>query len=165
MTPFWKTKKENKENKASSKKDDKVRVAKSAKKDVKDKQAEKKEEKKQSMKDLYKKESKDKEKKQQKSERKYGLAYRVLLRPLITEKASIMGTENKYFFEVSRDANKVEIAKAIEEVYGVKPVSVNIINMKGKKVRFGRILGKRKDWKKAIVTLPEGKTIKIYEGV
>ena len=50
-------------------------------------------------------------------------------------------------------------------MYGITPVSVNIQNVRGKRVRFGRVRGKRKDWKKAIVTLPEGKTINVYDGV
>jgi large subunit ribosomal protein L23 len=99
------------------------------------------------------------------SENRAKVAYRVLVKPLITEKASVAGTLNKYSFVVSLDANKVEISKAIEEVYGVKPVRVNVVRMEGKAVRTGRFPGKRKDWKKAIVTLPEGKTIQIYEGV
>jgi large subunit ribosomal protein L23 len=97
--------------------------------------------------------------------KKYGNAYRVLVKPLITEKASVLGAENKYFFEVSKKANKIEIAKAINDVYGVKPVKVNIIRMSGKNVRYGRVIGKRKGWKKAVVTLKEGDSIKIYEGV
>lgn len=96
---------------------------------------------------------------------KSGNAYKVLVKPLVTEKAGILGEENKYVFEVSVDANKIEIAKAIEEVYGIRPIAVNIMNRKGKVVRRGRTFGKRKDWKKAIVELPKGKTIKIYEGV
>jgi large subunit ribosomal protein L23 len=96
---------------------------------------------------------------------KSGNAYKVLVKPLITEKAGILGQENKYVFEVAVDTNKIEVAKAVEEVYGVKPVAVNIMNRQGKKVRRGRTFGKRKDWKKAIVELPEGKTISVYEGV
>ncbi len=134
---------------------------------------EKKEEGKESMKDLYgekqaggkKQPTKSAEEKKQKKEVKSGQAYKILVKPLITEKASILGAENKYFFEVSPSANKIEVAKAINEVYGVNPVSVNIIKMKGKRVRYGRTEGKKKDWKKAIVTLPKGETIKVYEGV
>ena len=92
-------------------------------------------------------------------------AYSILIKPLVTEKAGFLGHENKYVFEVSVDANKIEIAKAIEEVYAIKPVSVNIMNRDGKTVRRGRTMGRRKDWKKAIVELPKGKTINIYEGV
>lgn len=97
--------------------------------------------------------------------RKDGNAYRILIRPLVTEKASRQGADGKYFFAVKKDANKIEIAKAINEVYGVKPVSVNIINMGGKSVRSGKISGKRKSWKKAIVKLKTGESIKVYEGV
>lgn len=94
-----------------------------------------------------------------------GNAYRVLVRPLITEKASHMGAINKYFFAVADKANKIEVAKAVNEAYGIMPEAVNIIVMQGKKTRSGRIIGKRKDWKKAIVTLPKGKSINLYEGV
>jgi len=116
-----------------------------------------------SMKDLYvKKEASSK--KEEKVNVK-GNAYKILVKPLITEKASIMAAENKYFFSVSRNANKLEVAQAIEEVYGVKPTSVNTVNYSGKKVRSGKITGKRSDWKKAIITLPKGNTINVYEGV
>ena len=63
------------------------------------------------------------------------------------------------------DSNKIEIAKAVEEIYGIKPTAVNVIKTDGKKVRRGKYTGTRKDWKKAMVTLPKGKTINIYEGV
>jgi len=92
-------------------------------------------------------------------------AYKVLIRPLITEKASIMGNLNKYSFEVSVSSNKIEIAKAIEDVYKITPTSVNVIKMKGKKVIKGKYRGRRKDWKKAMVTLPKGESIQIYEGI
>jgi len=92
-------------------------------------------------------------------------AYKLLVKPLVTEKAANAGVLNKYVFAVSIDANKTEVAKAIKEVYGVTPTDVNMINTKGKLVRFGRTMGKRKDTRKAIVTLPKGETINIYEGV
>lgn len=92
-------------------------------------------------------------------------AHKVLKKPLITEKATNLSDKNKYIFEVSDSSNKIEVAKAIYEVYGVKPVSVNIVSVIGKKKRRGRVIGKRKDWKKAIVTLKQGDEIKIYEGV
>lgn len=97
--------------------------------------------------------------------RKHSRAYKILIKPLVTEKASSVGIENKYIFQVAKKANKIEIAKAIQEVYGVKPINVNTIRVKGKRTRYGKIQGKRKDWKKAIIKLPEGKSIKIYEGV
>lgn len=132
---------------------------------LKKKTEEKKENAKPSMKDLYSGKESGSETKGEQKERVYGNAYKVLVKPLITEKASILNSENKYFFEVAKNANKIEIAKAIKEVYGIKPVSVNIIRVSGKKVAQGKIGGKRKDWKKAIVTLPEGQAIKVYEGV
>ena len=92
-------------------------------------------------------------------------AYRILLKPLVTEKASVLGTQNKYAFAVAIDANKIEIAKAVKEIYGIKPTAVNVIRLDGKLTRTGRSKGTRKDWKKAIVTLPEGKAIQVYEGV
>ncbi|MFA6550928.1 MAG: 50S ribosomal protein L23 [Patescibacteria group bacterium] len=96
---------------------------------------------------------------------RYSEAYRVLVRPLVTEKAAKLGTQNKYGFVVANSANKIMVARAIEYVYGIKPIRVNIIKMEGKTVRSRRGNGKRKDWKKAIVTLPTGKNINIYEGV
>ncbi len=124
-----------------------------------------------SMKDLYGgakmgvEKAKEAEKEIKGKTNRYIGAYRALIKPLVSEKASIMGAESKYFFAVERSANKIEIAKAIKQVYGIKPVNVNIINMKGKNVRTGKTLGRRKDWKKAIVTLLKGESIKIYEGV
>lgn len=94
-----------------------------------------------------------------------GNAYKVIRKPLVTEKVSGLGALNKYVFAVANQTNKIEVAKAIKEIYGIKPLGVNIIKIQGKKARYGRISGKRKDWKKAIVTLPAGQTIKIYEGV
>jgi large subunit ribosomal protein L23 len=92
-------------------------------------------------------------------------SYRVLVKPLITEKATNLGAHNKYVFVVALGANKISVAKAIEAAYGVKPLKVNLSNVSGKKVARGKVRGQRKDWRKAIVTLPQGKTIKIYEGV
>lgn len=126
---------------------------------------------KQSMKDLYggkqsiAKKDDSVSGKEKASASKFHNAYRILAKPLVTEKASVLAAENKYFFGVYPGANKIEIAKAIKEVYGVKPISVNIVNMRGKNVRAGRTAGKRKNWKKAIVTLKKGETIKVYEGV
>jgi large subunit ribosomal protein L23 len=129
---------------------------------------------KKSMKDLYGSDGKEKApvaaaKTEEKSEVKKGSsessAYRVLLRPLLTEKGSHLGVENKYLFEIGYDTNKIEVARAVETVYGVKPTKVNIIKLAGKIVRRGKSVGRRKNWKKAIVTLPKGKTIQIYEGI
>ncbi len=89
----------------------------------------------------------------------------ILVRALVTEKSAVKQSENKYSFIVVKNANKAVIKKAIETVYNVKPVSVNVINVQGKAMRFGSHSGKRSDFKKAIVTLPKGKTIVIHEGV
>lgn len=90
---------------------------------------------------------------------------KILVSPLATEKSSKLSADGKYIFRVSANANKIEVAKVIDFLYGVKPEKVNVINMEGKAVRRGKINGKKKDWRKAIVTLPKGKTISIYEGV
>ncbi|KKP59630.1 MAG: 50S ribosomal protein L23 [Candidatus Magasanikbacteria bacterium GW2011_GWC2_34_16] len=93
------------------------------------------------------------------------MANKVLVRPLITEKSAVMQSNNKYGFVVGRSATKTQIKKAIKEAYDVMPTSVNTINMDGKRVRFGRSNGRRSDFKKALITLPAGKTITIHEGV
>lgn len=92
-------------------------------------------------------------------------AYKVLISPLVSEKATRGGSIGQYVFRVGIRANKREIKKSIFVVYGIMPVSVNTVQSLGKNVRSGKNRGKRKDWKKAIVTLPKGKTIQIYEGI
>jgi large subunit ribosomal protein L23 len=92
-------------------------------------------------------------------------AFRTLVKPLISEKATFLGSENKYVFEVSQKSNKKEIRQAIEGVYGVKPVRIHIVNVKGKEKKYGRTVGRTKDRKKAIITLREGESIQVYEGV
>ncbi|MCD8198731.1 MAG: 50S ribosomal protein L23 [Phascolarctobacterium sp.] len=89
----------------------------------------------------------------------------LLLRPIITEKTSAMMQENKYTFQVPLKANKVEIRQAVEAVFGVKVSKVNTIRVLGKTRRVGRSVGKRSDYKKAIVTLVEGNTIPLFEGM
>jgi large subunit ribosomal protein L23 len=121
---------------------------------------------KESMQDLYKDETAAKVAKTGKADKKLvSQAYRILVKPLITEKAANLGAHNKYVFMVAPEANKISVAVAITEVYGIKPESVNILKVKGKKIARGKVSGRRKNWKKAIVTLPKGKSIKIYEGV
>lgn len=92
-------------------------------------------------------------------------AYGILVKPLVTEKATHLGTVGKYVFEVSSRANKTEIKKAIFDIYGKNPLAVNIVKMRGKKVRYGKGMGQRKNRKKAIISLAPGETIQIYEGV
>lgn len=89
----------------------------------------------------------------------------LLIRPIITEKTSVMMQENKYTFQVPLDANKVEIRQAVEAIFGVKVLSVNTVRVLGKTKRMGRYVGKRSDYKKAIVKLAEGNTISLFEGM
>lgn len=92
-------------------------------------------------------------------------AYKILIKPLVTEKATDLAALNKYCFEVAKQANKIEVKKAIKSLYNVEPIKVKIINMRGKRIRYGRVSGKKKNWKKAIVSLKQGDKIEIYEGV
>ncbi|MCK9273733.1 MAG: 50S ribosomal protein L23 [Syntrophales bacterium] len=92
--------------------------------------------------------------------------YEIIKRPVITEKSTIAREEaNSYVFEVDKRATKIEIQGAVEKIFKVKVAEVRTINMIGKKKRRGRIIGKRNDWKKAIVTLAPGNSIEIYQGV
>lgn len=86
----------------------------------------------------------------------------VIVRPVITEKMTLTGT---YAFEVAGSANKSEVMKAVEAVYGVRPETVRVMNVIGKSIRTKKGYGSRKDWKKAIVRLPKGKSINVYEGI
>ena len=92
--------------------------------------------------------------------------YQVIKQPLITEKANILKEkENKVSFVVDRGANKAEIKEAVERLLKVKVLKVRVSNMKGKPRRIGRSVGKRSDWKKAVVTLRPGDHIEFFEGV
>lgn len=94
-----------------------------------------------------------------KSKENTGNAYRILVRPLVSEKSYIGAGKGQYHFIVSRDANKIEVRNAVEKVYDVKVVRVNIINVRGKARNFGKTQGRTSAWKKAIVTLKKGQTI------
>ncbi|MDD5728279.1 MAG: 50S ribosomal protein L23 [Victivallales bacterium] len=85
-------------------------------------------------------------------------AYKIVISPLITEKNNDLAAQGKYVFKVDRKAGKIEIAQAVEELFDVKVKSVNTMNYNGKPKRAGRsmIVGRRADWKKAVVTLAEG---------
>jgi large subunit ribosomal protein L23 len=92
--------------------------------------------------------------------------YHVIKRPLITEKTTIQKEDaNQVTFEVDRLANRIEIKKAVEQIFNVGVSQVRTQQIKGKVKRRGRILGKRRDWKKAIVTLMPGQRIDFFEGV
>ena len=93
-------------------------------------------------------------------------SYDILLKPVITERAMSEAGDKKYTFQVARDANKIEIRHAVEEIFGVQVQSVNTINMMGKEKRLGVHSGRRSAWKKAIVRLtPASKTIEFFEGM
>jgi large subunit ribosomal protein L23 len=87
----------------------------------------------------------------------------IIIRPLITEKSTTLMEEGKYVFEVAKSANKIEIAKAVSSIFNVKVAQVNTINVEGKKKRMGRFVGKRSNYKKAIVKLAAGETIAFFE--
>jgi large subunit ribosomal protein L23 len=94
------------------------------------------------------------------------IRYEIIKRPVITEKTGNQKeTSNQVSFEVDRRANRVEVRRAVEEVFKIKVAKVRTLQVKGKTKRRGRILGKRKDWKKAIVTLMPGERIDFFEGV
>ena len=90
----------------------------------------------------------------------------IIIRPVITERSMAGIGMKKYTFEVAKDANKIEIAKAVEELFGVKVSKVNTLHVRGQMRRQGRFEGYTKSWKKAIVTLTEAsKTIEFFESM
>ena len=92
--------------------------------------------------------------------------YEILKRPVTTEKSTIQKEAgNQLTFEVDRRANKVEIRRAVEQIFSVRVTDVRTMQMKGKAKRFGRTLGTRRNWKKAIVTLAQGEHVEFFEGV
>ena len=91
-------------------------------------------------------------------------AYDIIIRPVITERSMAAVADKKYVFEVAKTAGKIEIKKAVEEIFGVKVASVNTVTMRGKVKRMGA--GRRANWKKAMVTLTaDSKTIEFFEGM
>lgn len=93
-----------------------------------------------------------------------GDPFDVLIRPLLTEKITgLQERANRVAFVVKHDVNRIEIRRAVESALNVKVKSVNVMKVMGKKKRQGRYLGKRPDWKKAIVTLREGEKLELYE--
>jgi len=91
--------------------------------------------------------------------------YDVLRRPLVTEKNTVLQAQNKFAFEVAREANKPQIKQAVEKAFKVKVTGVNVITVSGKMRRVGRRLVQTPPWKKAVVTLQPGDKIEIFEGV
>lgn len=88
----------------------------------------------------------------------------IIIKPIITEKSNLLTTEGQYVFEVRRDANKIEIARAVETLFKVTVIDVNTVSMPGKLKRQGRSEGRTPSWKKAIVTLKDGDRIPLFEG-
>lgn len=92
--------------------------------------------------------------------------HEIIVSPVVTEKSTeMLEKQGAYSFVVARDANKLEISKAVETLFNVKVSDVRTMRYKGKERRVGRYVGRRASWKKAIVTLNEGDTIEIFEGV
>jgi len=91
--------------------------------------------------------------------------YEVIVRPLITEKATILASDHKYAFEVDRRANKNQIRDAVQMAFNVHVSAVNTMNVRGKQRHVGRRVTTTRSWKKAIVTLQAGDSIEIFEGV
>ena len=92
--------------------------------------------------------------------------YDIIKKPIITEQSMENVADKVYVFEVAKDANKIEIRQAIEEVFGVKVAKINTMNVPGKEKRMGVHSGFRPDWKKAVVRLTEdSKTIEFFEGM
>ncbi|MGC8603032.1 MAG: 50S ribosomal protein L23 [Desulfomonilaceae bacterium] len=92
--------------------------------------------------------------------------FKIIRRPIITEKGSTLKEENnQVVFEVDRESNKPEIRKAVEKLFKVTVLAVKTQNRDGKPKRVGRFLGRRRQWKKAIVTLKEGDRVEFFEGV
>lgn len=87
----------------------------------------------------------------------------ILIRPLITETSTALMEEGKYVFVVDKKANKTQIAKAVADIFNVKVEAVNTINVMGKVKRLGRNVGRRSDYKKAIVKLAHGESIQFFE--
>ena len=92
-------------------------------------------------------------------------AHDIIIKPIISEQSMDQLADKKYTFCVKKSANKIEIKKAVEEIFKVKVVGVNTVRINGKMKRMGRYEGKTSDYKKAIVQLAEGDSIEIFEGM
>ncbi len=90
------------------------------------------------------------------------IAYNVIIRPIVTERSFDLMNDNKYTFEVAKDATRTQVKAAIEEIFNVHVVKVNTLNVKPKPKRVRYTKGYTRSWKKAIVTLAEGDTIEIF---
>ena len=93
------------------------------------------------------------------------LSGKVILSPVVSEKSAAAEGAGVYTFRVNPKAGKYLVKEAIKTIYGITPKKIRVLNLEGKKTSFGHRSGKRADWKKAVITLPVGKTINIHEGV
>ncbi len=93
------------------------------------------------------------------------VAHRIIVKPLVTEKAALLEAKNKFSFIVARTATKKQIKQAIKEMYKTDAQKVQVVNVAGKKVRSGRITGRRSDYKKAVVTVASGSSIHLHDNV
>lgn len=92
-------------------------------------------------------------------------SHEIIRRALLTEKGTdLKDRANQYLFEVARNANKIEIKRAVESLFRVSVLSVRTLSVKGKKKRVGRLVGRTPGWKKAVATLKEGDNIEFFEG-
>ncbi len=129
------------------------------------KKAAKKETKKEVKKETKTEEGKEKETVVGKISSGEGLAQRLLVKPHVSEKAARLADQGVYVFDVSLDAEKVAVRKAVEAMYKVKVEKVRMIRGIGKPIKRGRRMSSRKDWKKALVQVKKGQTLDLYEGV
>ena len=90
---------------------------------------------------------------------------KVLKQPIVSEKSFASSDKDQYVFLVEKNATKIEVAQAVEKAFKVHVINVNTITVKGKVKRFGRVLGRRKDYKKAIVTIQKGEKIEDFKGI
>jgi len=96
------------------------------------------------------------------------VSWSTIVRPVVSEKSTVLGEDGKYIFEVAPTANKIQIKAAVEEAFANKKINVaavNILHVPGKVRRRGRSVGKTRSWKKAIVTLKSGQRLDLFEGV
>ena len=91
--------------------------------------------------------------------------YAILKRPLITEKTTLMQEDGRYVFEVAKNATKLEVKEAVQEAFGVTVTKVNTMNVNGKMKRFGPRFSQKRSWKKAVVSVAQGDSITLFEGV
>lgn len=92
-------------------------------------------------------------------------ALNIIVGPIVSEKSARLSEHGVVAFKVRKDANRVAVRNAMRELYGVTPVRVNILAIRGKWVRFGKFQGRQGDYKKALVYLPKGTSLDIFEGV